>query len=158
LALGLFFAFASACRRQSERGPEGGAHAAEASSTAEPPLPPAGGAELALVAPLAAGSPIGGFTVRAVHGVHNGMMRVVCVKDTAVVRLDVALLDESEGAPSPPATAGRYAIYYALRSATPEDGEQLATRLAHVIKGNASAPVPPGLAPFKPNPKPGITL
>jgi hypothetical protein len=110
------------------------------------------------VAPLAAGSTFGGFTVRAVHGVHDGVFRVVCAKDKAVVRLDVALLDDSDGAPSPPATAGRYAIYYSLRGATPEDGEQLATRLARVIRNNASAAVPPGLAPFKPNPKPGITL
>jgi hypothetical protein len=129
-----------------------------ASSTAEAPLPPAGSAELALVAPLTAGSTIGGFTVRAVHGVQDGVFRVVCAKDKAVVRLDVALLDDSEGAPSPPATAGRYAIYYSLRGATPEEGEQLATKLARAISGNASALVPPGLAPFKPKPKPGMSL
>jgi hypothetical protein len=173
LALVVFLAFASGCHRH---GPEGDAPIASASApdraapqapevssaastTPEAPLPPAGSAELALVAPLRDGSTFGGFTVRAVHGVHGGVFRIVCAKDKALVRLDIALLDESEGAASPPATAGRYAIYYSVRGgATPEDGEQLATRLARVLRANASAAVPPGLTPFKPNPKPGISL
>src|SRR5689334_6139659 len=76
---------------------------------APPPAPSA--AELALLAPLAVGSDLGdGFIVREIHGVSGGVIRLVCVKDKATVRLDIALAD-AEGA-VPPATAGKYAVFY----------------------------------------------
>ena len=82
-------------------------------------------------------------------------MRVVFARKDAVVRLDVALVDP-EG-PVPPATAGRYAVYYSLRGATPEDGERLAKKLAGVIARNA-APPPAGMTTFKPDPNAGTEL
>jgi hypothetical protein len=104
------------------------------------------------------GSKLGGFEVRSIHAVERGLMRIVCVKDKALVRLDIALADEADGAPPPPATAGRYAIFYSLRGATPEDAERLATHLARVLKNNAAVMAPPGLTPFRPAPNPGTTL
>jgi hypothetical protein len=119
------------------------------------PAPPSS-AERALVAPLAPGSDLAGFSVREIRGVEGGVMRVVCVKGKAEVRLDLALADE-EG-PTPPAVAGRYAVFYAVERATPEEGEKLAKALAKVVEKNAAAPPPAGMAPFTPRPKPGMTL
>src|SRR5262249_43379509 len=85
------------------------------------PAPPApgGSAELGLLSPREPGGTLAGFTVREIRGVERGRLRVVCAQDRAVVRLEVALADP-EGT-LPPATAGRYAVFYALDGATPED-------------------------------------
>jgi hypothetical protein len=128
--------------------------AGAASALPRPPL--AGAAELSLVAPLVPGSKLGGFVIREIRGVERGRERVVCAHDDAVVRLDVMLADP-EGT-LPPATAGRYAVFYSLRGATPEDGERLARKLAAVITANAAAPEPPGMTTFTPNTKPAMTL
>ena len=82
-------------------------------------------------------------------------MRVVVARKDAVVRLDIALADP-EG-PVPPATAGRYAIFYSLRGATPDDGERLAKKLAAAISRNG-APPPAGMTTFTPNPNSGTEL
>ncbi len=136
------------------------AASASAPSTTTPPPPrpakPAGPAELALVAPLAKGSDLGGFEVQEIDGVEDGTMRVVCAKDRAEVRLFVALADE-EGA-LPPATAGKLAVFYGARGAPPEDAERLAKKLADVIVHNQGAAVPEGMTTYKPKPKPGTTL
>lgn len=113
---------------------------------------PAGAAERALLAPLREGSPLGDFEVKSIGAVNEqGVLRVVCAGDRAEVRLDIALL--ADDGPEPPAVAGRYAIFYSLKNATPEDGERLAAALAAVLNANAAAPIPPGLAPFTPAPK-----
>jgi hypothetical protein len=132
-------------------------------SVARPIRPPATATpvELAVVAPLAPGSDLGGFVVREIRGVERGRMRVVCEKGRDTVRLDVALdgaaPDAGAGA-LPPATAGKFAIFYALDGgATPEDGERLAKALAVVI-GRGKAPPPPGMTPFTPGPKPPTAL
>lgn len=108
------------------------------------------------MAPLVAGGKLLDFAVREVRAVDHGRLRVVCVKDKAVVRLDVALLDP-EGA-LPPASAGRYAVFYSLRGGTPEDGERLALKLARVIEAHASMPPPPGMTTFTPDEKPPTEL
>jgi hypothetical protein len=119
--------------------------------------PAAGLAERALVAPLAPGSDLAGFTVREIHGVWHGVMRVVLVKGAAEVRLDVALADP-EAPAAPAATAGRYAIFYAIHGASPEDGERLAQKLGELISTHAAEPAPPGMTVFEPKPKPGTAL
>lgn len=125
----------------------------------EPPA--AGPDELRLLAPLVVGADLGGFTVRRIRGVEGGVLRLSCARGREVVRLDVALAgdgpDGGEG-PPPPATAGRYAIFYALVGAVPEDGERLARLLGRVIEGNAGAPAPAGMTTFAPAPKPAISL
>lgn len=154
-ALSLF-----ACR--DDRRPAGVTSASAAPSgsatVTRPPPPPPSAEELALLAPLAKGSDIEGYEVRDIRGVEDGVLRLVCVKDRdrATIRLDVALLDE-EG-PTPPATAGKYAIYYSLRGAVPEDAEKLARRLAKVLQDHASMPPPKGMTKFVPREKPGTTL
>ncbi len=155
-ALVLALATTVACRKSHAPAPPLGSASAIANS-AEPAhtVAPATPQELAVVAPLAAGSELGGFVVRDIAGVQRGRMRVVLAKKDAVVRLDIALVDP-EG-PTPPATTERYAIYYSLRGGTPEDGERLAKKLAAVITKNA-APPPAGMTKFIPNPKAGTEL
>lgn len=126
-----------------------------ATASRRPPPPPSA-EELALIAPIQKDSDLGGFVVRDVRGVEDGVMRLVCAKDRAVVRLDVALL--SEDGPAPPAMAGRYAIYYSLKNAAPDEGELLAKKLAAVIAAHADLPAPKGMTPFVPKPDPGSTL
>jgi hypothetical protein len=128
---------------------------ASATASSAPPRP-AGPAELALVAPLAPGSDLIGFTVREIRAVERGRLRVVCVKDKAVVRLDVALLDP-DGA-LPPASAGRYAVFYSLRGAAPEDGDRLSRKLARILEAHAAAPPPPGMTTFTPEARPATEL
>ncbi len=128
---------------------------APATASSAPPRP-AGSAELALVAPLAPGSALLDFSIREIRAVDRGRLRVVCVKDRAVVRLDVALLDP-EGA-LPPASAGRYAVFYSLRGAAEEDGDRLARKLARVIERHPEAPPPPGMTTFVPEARPATEL
>lgn len=137
----------SASCRDGAGGPE-----AAASARVAPP----GAEELSLIAPLTRGADLGGFTIRDVRGVERGSMLLVCAKGSAVVRLEVALA--TDDGPAAPATAGRYAIFYSLRGAAPEDGERLAKKLAEVIKGHPDVAPPKGMTPFAPKPKPGITL
>jgi hypothetical protein len=143
-------------RRHEVRPGAGASATAREAESAAPPLKPAGPAELALVAPLAKGSDLGGFEVREISAVEEGTMRVVCAKERAVVRLYVALADE-EGA-LPPATAGKFAVFYAARGATPEDAERLSKKLAGVIGLNTGAAAPAGMTTYKPKPKPATTL
>ena len=147
---------AVACRSPHDPAPPPASASAIAESAAPPPTaPPATPEELALVSPLAAGNEVAGFTVRDIGGVRRGRMRVVFARKDAVVRLDVALVDP-EG-PVPPATAGRFAVYYSLLGATPEDGERLAKKLAAVIARN-DVPPPAGMTTFKPDPNAGTEL
>jgi hypothetical protein len=138
-------------RPPAEAGPR-----ASAAVSALPP-PTAGPAERALVAPLAPGDDLGGFAVRALQGVERGRMRVVLTKGDAEVRLDVALADPDARMP-PAATAGRYAVFYSLHGASPEDGERLAQKLGALIGAHADVPAPPGMTVFTPAPKPGTPL
>jgi hypothetical protein len=148
----------AACRGEgrSTGAPPARASASASSSATWAPAPPAGPEELAIVAPLAKGSDLGGYEVRDIRTVRDGVMRLVCVKDDATVRLDVALVDD-EG-PVPPATAGKYAVYYSLKGSVPEDGARLAQKLAKVLEQHQDAPVPKGMTKFVPKEKPGTML
>lgn len=156
----IFFASIAigACRDE-PRSTASGAASARATSSAtvtRPPPPPPSAEELALIAPLTKGAEIGDFVLRDVRGVEDGVMRLVCAKGDATVRLDVALA--SDEGPTPPATAGPYAIYYSIKGATPEDGDRLAKKLAAVLSKHDGAPPPKGMTRFVPKEKPGTTL
>jgi hypothetical protein len=150
-------ALACACERTAPDPPAApSASAASAVSAPRPPPPPpprpAGPAELALVAPLVPGARLEDFEVREVRAVEAGVLTLVCAKDRASVRLSVALA-EADG-PPPPALAGRYAVFYSLRNAQPDDGDRLARALAKILDAHADVPTPPGLGPFVPSPIP----
>ena len=109
----------------------------------------ASAAELAVLAPLVPGAALADFVVREIVGVGDeGSLRVVCERGSVGVALDVALA--AEGGPAPPARSGRYAIFYALRGASPAEGEGLARALAAVLEHNAGVASPPGLRPYGP--------
>ncbi|HZF48507.1 MAG TPA: hypothetical protein VE093_07665 [Polyangiaceae bacterium] len=139
---------------QDAKGARGGSGAP--SGRAPAPPRPATAEEMALLAPLEKGTSLGGWEVLRIEGTDRGALRVVCVKGRALVRLYVALA--TDGGPAPPATAGRYAIFYSLKDATAEEGERLATELAAVIKKNQAAPPPAGMTPFEPRQKEPISL
>lgn len=111
----------------------------------------AGAAELAVVAPLGPGAALADFAVTEILAVRDGALRVVCEREAVAVALDVALA--AEGGPTPPAVAGRYAIFYALRgAATHEEGARLAAALAAVLRANEGAATPAGMGPYRPGP------
>ncbi len=124
--------------------------ASEGSSGAETPPRPANPGELALLAPVVPGGKLGDFEVTEVLGVEGGVLAIVCKKGPARIVLTVGLL--ASGGPSPPASTDRYAVFYSLRGATPEDGERVAKALAAVLEANRTVPPPPGLGPFVPRP------
>jgi hypothetical protein len=110
--------------------------------------PHASDAELAILSPLREGGTLGEFLVAEIRPVGgDGTLQIVCRREGATVRLDVALA--ADGGPSPPAVAGPYAVFYALENAAPADGQRLALALALILKTNAFVPPPPGLEPFK---------
>jgi hypothetical protein len=114
----------------------------------DPPPRPANAAELALLAPVAPGQKLSDFDVREVRG-DRGLIDVVCEKGAARVVLSVALF--AKDGPTPPASTSRYAVFYSVRGATPEEAERLASALAAVLD-KSTAPVPAGLGPFVPRP------
>lgn len=104
------------------------------------------------MAPLVVGSELEGFSVRAIDSIEDGILVIALEKDHARVRLWIALA--ADGGPEPPASAGKYAIFYALRGAEPSDGERLARALAAILEKHADVPVPPGMTKFVPKPQP----
>jgi hypothetical protein len=140
----------AACRNEPHPAPAGPGSGAAAPASAEAPPRPASPAELAIVAPAVAGSPLGDFTIAEIQGTARGLIEVTCEKGRARVVLSIALA--AEGGPAAPASAGRYAVFYSLRDAQPEDGERLAAALAKILEANRAVPPPPGLLPFVPRP------
>jgi len=128
-----------------------GGPTARASATAAPL--PAGPIELLILAPIVVGSTSKGWKVEAIHAVRGGTITVSFAeeKGSGVINLLVAL--SSDDGVMPPATAGRYAVFYEARGAVPEEGERLAGVLARTLEKNQSAPVPPGLGRFEPQPQ-----
>jgi hypothetical protein len=144
--------FAMSACRDAPPTPAAASASASGSNTAPPEAPPraASAAELAIIAPAAPDAKLEDFDIREVRGVARGTMEVHCEKGATRVVLSIALV--VEGGPVPPASTDRYAVFYSLRGATPEDGERLAKALAALLKKNGAAAVPPGMGPFVPKP------
>jgi hypothetical protein len=128
-----------------------GAPSARPSASAAPL--PAGPAELAILAPIVVGSTSKGWKVEAIHAVRGGTITVSFAEEKGVGVIDLRVALSSDDGVMPPATAGRYAVFYEARRAVPEDGERLAKVLARTLEKNQSAPVPPGLGLFEPRPQ-----
>jgi hypothetical protein len=126
---------------------------ADASARAAAPPPPAGPIELSILAPLVVGSTSKGWKVRSISAVHEGAIVVSFAEEKGDGVVDLFVVASAEDEVAPPASAGRYAVFYAARRALPEDGERLAKVLAKAIEKNQDAPAPPGLRPFVPQPK-----
>jgi hypothetical protein len=104
--------------------------------------PPASPSELAVVAPLAPGADLGGWTVDGIEGVHDGAIAVVLHRDEQRFSLRVAL--DSPGGPLAPAHVGRYAIYYS-GGIDGAEAQTLAAALQAVIATHPDVEPPPGL-------------
>ncbi len=127
------------------------ASASAATAPEAPPRPRAGDAELALLAPLREGGALGGFEVTEIDPVSKtGQLVLRCRKGSTVARLYVALRANADAGPEPPATAGRYAVFYAIQDDARAEGDALARALAKILEANAAVPAPKGLAPFAP--------
>lgn len=126
------------------------------SSTTAPaspqPAPPAGAEELALVAPIVVGGSLGDFEVIEVQALQKGVLNIDCRKGRSVVRLWIARA--SDKGPEPPAEAGKYAVFYSVRSGDPADAEGLAKALAEIVGKHSDVPVPKGMTEFVPAPIP----
>lgn len=155
LALLALLALAVVLLRESERGPKPAPSAALIGATSAPSAapPPAGPIELAILAPLVVGSTSKGWKVRAVSAVHEGAIVVTFVEEKGDGVVDLFVAASADDEVAPPATAGRYSVFYAVRRALPEDGDRLAKVLARAIEKHQDAPVPPGLRPFAPQPR-----
>lgn len=125
-----------------------GGPSARASASAAPL--PAGPAELAILAPIVVGSTSKGWKVEAIHAVRDGTVTVRFIEEKGDGVLDLLVALNSDEGVLPPATAGRYAVFYEAHRAVPEDGERLAQVLARILEKNQRAPVPPGLGRFEP--------
>jgi hypothetical protein len=99
--------------------------------------------ELRLLAPLGVGASLGDYTIDRITPVEEGVISIRCTHGPKSVTLQVALA--SPEAPAPPATSGRYAVYYSGRAAG-RDAMSLCTALAQALDANASVPVPSGLS------------
>ncbi len=124
-----------------ERGP------GSASSSASPPARAAAGpVELAVIAPIAPGAAIAGYTVDFVRAIGpEGQITIECSRGAARARIELARL--AAGAPDPPAKAGPYAVYYG-GGAPPGDGERLARAVAAVVADHLDRDVPARLGPL----------
>jgi len=141
------------CRRPVRRPTEAEKPAAPRPRRA-PPAPTA--ADLALLSPLKPGETLAGWQVTEIQGIESGVLGVVVSRNQSSVRLIVALA--SDEGPAAPASAGRFAVYYSARRTLPDDARSLAGALADVLSKNQGVPVPSGLGPFNPAPKPGVPL
>jgi hypothetical protein len=87
---------------------------------------------MALLAPLAVGSPLGGFTISGIS--HNGVIRIELTRDGRQRALGVAL-----GQP--------YTVFY-FGSDGGGDLDDAVNQLRELLR-HSSAPVPPGLIPLR---------
>jgi len=94
------------------------------------------------------GSSLADFEVIEIHAIQKGVLDVVCRKGRAAMRLSIALA--SDKGPEPPATAGKYAVFYSVRSGDPADAERLAKALAEIVGKHSDVPVPQGMTEFVP--------
>jgi hypothetical protein len=126
------------------------APSSSSTTAGEPPhprRPPAGAAELALLAPLLVGGSLEDSVISRIDAVTEGRIVLICTRGGKSIELDVMLA--SADAPLPPATSGRYAVYYSAGASSSGDESRLAVALAHVLDTHASEPGPAGLTPFR---------
>lgn len=122
----------------------------EASATPRPAPPPpkaASPAELAVIAPLVVGSHLEGWTVTAIHGVQRGYLALVVAEDGHPgSELEVDVCKASLEGPTPPATAGPYAVFYRGNRYDPPVSRAV-VQIADAIRKN-DPPLLPGFSPY----------
>lgn len=119
------------------------------SATAASSEPVATDAELAVVAPLRAGSRLGDWDVARITSVLRDGFHIVLTRGDRRAVIQVALAAEGGGMP-PPCVAPPYAVYYSSRDLRHDDalGVQLCQRVCAIVEKNRKVPPPPGLRPI----------
>lgn len=113
------------------------------------PREPAGPAVRALFAPLTEGSEVEGWRIQTIEGVRDGNAHVVLTRGGDAIEVLVALRQGT--AVTPPTAVGPYALFNMGLARLDRPAAQVIRALAERLRANASAPVPPGLGPFRPN-------
>ena len=125
---------------------------AEPVSSNPPPrvLPPAGPAELAVVAPLTAGSEIDTWQLKELSAVDEGAIHLIFAPQKGRGRIEVLIALNDDQGPTPPMVVGRYAIFYSVKRVMQSEGDALARAVAKRVEKNKDLPPPPGLAAYHP--------
>lgn len=113
------------------------------------PREPAGPEVRALFAPLTEGSVVEGWRIQTIEGVRDGNAHVVLTRGGEAIEVLVALRQGT--AVTPPTAVGPYALFNMGLARLDRPAAQVIRGLAERMRANASAPVPPGLGPFRPN-------
>jgi len=103
--------------------------------------PEAGPAELALVAPLAVGDPLGDSVVVRISRVQNGFMHVISRKNGQEFHFTIGLAHEGVAA----TRVGRYAVYVWGSTRPDPAAFPVADALARILRPNVDVPPPPGM-------------
>ncbi|MEO7330141.1 MAG: hypothetical protein ABI193_16320 [Minicystis sp.] len=141
----------SACGRSSGPSPSASAHPEPTSSN--PPqraLPPAGPAELALLAPLVVGEEIETWKLTELSAVDEGSIHLIFSAPKGRAKIEILVTLAEDKGPAPPIVVGRYALFYSVKRVMQSEGDTLARAVAKRLEKNKDLPPPPGLAPYHP--------
>ena len=79
------------------------------------PLPPAGSAELALIAPLAVGDSLDAWKLKEVSAVDEGLIHLVFVPEKGRSKIEILLALATDEGPAPPIVVGHFALFYSVK-------------------------------------------
>jgi hypothetical protein len=101
----------------------------------------------ALLAPLAIGGDLGGFTIADIGPVDHGVVRIDLTRGAEKHALGIALAVAPDAGPPPPLSVGRYALFYFGPAGAALDAPL--ARLGDVLRAHADLPPPAGLGPLR---------
>ncbi len=119
-----------------------GSGAAPAGTPPVPTGPVAGPAELALIAPLTVGDPLGSGEITQINGVRQGFMNVIVRADGKTFDLGIGIARDGVAG----LRAGRYVVYILGTRAPDPASYPIAEALARVIRLHPTVPTPPGMS------------
>jgi hypothetical protein len=106
-----------------------------------PTGPAANPAELALIAPLTVGDPLGNGEITRIIGVQQGFMHVIVRANRKVFDLGIGLAHDGVAG----LRAGRYVVYILGTTAPDPAAYPIADALARLIRLHPTVPPPPGM-------------
>lgn len=131
--------------------PAGSAQGEPVSSNPPPrPLPPAGPAELALLAPMVVGEEIETWKLKELSAVDEGAIHLVFAAPKGRSKIEILIALADDKGPTPPIVVGKYALFYSVKRVMQSEGDALARAVAKRLEKNKDLPPPAGLAPYHP--------
>ena len=85
-------------------------------------------------------------------------MRLAFEQTKGKGRVVVIIALDTDDGPTPPAIAGRFALYYASTRVESDDAAALTRGVAEIVRDHAKARVPAGMTVYRPDRKPGQTM